>query len=449
MVKKALLASIVSASSFVSADVLPPTLPPWKPTYDISMSSISMQCNSSGYSNPARGAEFGIMSYDWSNTKKDWAAATPMTCEENLQTQAEMTKASTENPNQHTFVYRNIVKALPWFSSVRKILDDPAYELFFLKFNASAAANGDLHVPNCAPEDASKCSIFYHDQEQTPEVVDGDGACPPESGCDCGTQPCGEYLFDHRNGTMLQTWLIENHIITESGLKNAAIEGVFMDDFWCSDILTPGCNDPVQGATEIDANQQIDMGLSDDDIKDLTLAWQETMGLVQQAILDNGGYTWSLIDGQGNANASPHLLTTDSCIADLREACSVDSVWQKNSKLFGLTVGENNTNPQLVEDVAFFLLARGDYSYLGWGVWGMTWPFNPEPAHGTVPPSSSGVPKPDEISVDYGMPVKDLDGVNFATCYETDVEGVFQRAWTSGIVRLDCNNFVGALPTPL
>ena len=50
-------------------------------------------------------------------------------------------------------------------------MDDPQYSGFFLKFDPKPPlANGSYYVPNCAPENASKCSIFYHDQEQTPEV---------------------------------------------------------------------------------------------------------------------------------------------------------------------------------------------------------------------------------------------------------------------------------------
>ena len=125
-----------------------------------------MTCNSSGWSNPKRGAEFGIASYDWSNAKKQWAAQKPMDCEERLLEQAESTKKL--NPDTHVFVYRNLVKALPWFTSVREKLDDPQYAGFFLKF--SPTKNGSYHVPDCAPEDPTKCSEFYHDQLQTPEV---------------------------------------------------------------------------------------------------------------------------------------------------------------------------------------------------------------------------------------------------------------------------------------
>ena len=124
----------------------------------MSLSTLVMTCNSSGFSNPERGAQFGVVSYDWSNAKSIWAANKPMDCEELLLEQATRTKKL--NPDTHVFVYRNLVKALPWFSSVRKKLNNPRYEGFFLKFAPNGTtANGSYHVPNCAPEDNSKCSM--------------------------------------------------------------------------------------------------------------------------------------------------------------------------------------------------------------------------------------------------------------------------------------------------
>jgi hypothetical protein len=78
------------------------------------------------------------------------------------------------------------------------------------------------------------------------------------------------------------------------------------------------------------------MGLSDDDIRALTEAWAETMGAVQRAIVAHGGYTWSLIPGQENANASPKKMTHATCAQMLREACRAHSSWQRFSTLFGL-----------------------------------------------------------------------------------------------------------------
>ena len=52
-------------------------------------------------------------------------------------------------------------------------------------------------------------------------VCDGD--------CDCGESlPCGEYLWDHRNGTMLRKFLIDEFILNDkTGLGNKAVSGFF------------------------------------------------------------------------------------------------------------------------------------------------------------------------------------------------------------------------------
>ena len=88
----------------MEADVLPATLPPWPATWNLSASTLTMQCNGSGWSSPSRGAEFGVVSYDWSNAKQQWAMAQPMDCEERLLKQAEETKAA---GGKHVFVYRS------------------------------------------------------------------------------------------------------------------------------------------------------------------------------------------------------------------------------------------------------------------------------------------------------------------------------------------------------
>lgn len=427
-----------------ASGVLPPTVPShWKPTYSMAKSTISMQCNSSGWSSEARGATFGIVSYDWSNAKAQWAAVKPMDCEERLLEQARMTKHA---GGEHVWVYRNIVKALPWFSSVRAKLLDPRYAGWFLRFDASTPSS-EYHVPACAAENATKCSRFYHDQEQTPAVPTKarphpDGACTDRV-CDVGRGlPCGEYLFDHRNES-LREWLVAQ-VASPSALGDAAIDGLFLDDFWCSDLLCAAdpsvagcpCSDPVQGPTEIDAHSQADMGLSDEDIRELTLGWNQTMGQVQKAVLSHAGYTWSLMLGQQNANAMPRLLSRETCATALRGACDAASDWQRHAILFGLRTN-GSALVQLTQDVAFFLLARGPYAWAGWGVWGMTWPFNAEPAHGGLPPQPHGVPRPAQLDVDYGEPHE--------LCRET-APGVFERAWSkAGVVRLDCNTFEASL----
>ena len=90
-----------------------------------------------------------------------WANSKPMDCEERLVHLADMVTA--ENTHTKTFVYRNLVKALPWYSSVREKMNDPEYSGFFLKFKKGGFfPNGTWNVPNCT---GSKCSDLYHDQE--------------------------------------------------------------------------------------------------------------------------------------------------------------------------------------------------------------------------------------------------------------------------------------------
>ena len=75
-----------------------------------------------------------------------------MTCQSDLARQAAATKAV--NPDAKVFVYRNIVKALPWFDQVREKLEDPQYWGWFLPYNESIRATnpntaGPLSLPLC------------------------------------------------------------------------------------------------------------------------------------------------------------------------------------------------------------------------------------------------------------------------------------------------------------
>ena len=92
------------------------------------------------------------------------------------------------------WTYRNTIKALNWFTSVREKLEDPSYAGWFVPFDnyRGPQSNGSYHVPACTFE---KCSGFYHDQLQTPELGGSlhNGGCKEE--CDCGKAPCGEYIF--------------------------------------------------------------------------------------------------------------------------------------------------------------------------------------------------------------------------------------------------------------
>ena len=144
---------------------------------------------------------------------------------ERLATQASLIAAA--NPLAHTFVYRNLVKGLAWATEVRVKLEDPAFSGFFIPFKPGAT----YHVPACDDlYTPPLCSALYHDQSQSPAVPGGgrsvDGACVGT--CSCGSVPCGEYVFDWRNGSMLQQWIIEDVIFGPTGLGHPNIDGLFM-----------------------------------------------------------------------------------------------------------------------------------------------------------------------------------------------------------------------------
>jgi len=63
---------------------------------------------------------------------------------------------------------------------------------------AIIADHTKAHVPVCDDNYSPPlCSNLYHDQSQTPGYPHGDGNCLAP-GCDVGSVPVGEYLFDPR-----------------------------------------------------------------------------------------------------------------------------------------------------------------------------------------------------------------------------------------------------------
>ena len=212
-------------------------------------STVLYACNVSGMHSVQHAIQFGTVVYDWSNARALWTSAHPMSTEELLTQQAEMVYAADPGVPGHAprvWVYRNTIKALNWFSSVRKKLDDPRFASWFVKFDGFSDSpypggeiarpkNGSYHVPVCDwyTKNGTKprCSGFYHvsghtdasprtlghilhcpllttramhvfgsqDQEQTPEHAGGgntypmDGQCFEQ--CDCGPiNPCGEFI---------------------------------------------------------------------------------------------------------------------------------------------------------------------------------------------------------------------------------------------------------------
>ena len=117
-------------------------------------------CNYSGFTDPKVYTNWGLVDFDWSNARSIWSSAAPMSDQETLLQQAQAVKAAT--PTAKVFVYRNLVKALPWYSQVREKLLDPAYAEWFLSYSATVRANHSAVQGAAPPCTGAKCSDFYH-----------------------------------------------------------------------------------------------------------------------------------------------------------------------------------------------------------------------------------------------------------------------------------------------
>ena len=184
-----LLALVAAASHATTLAGGGPAVPPWPPTWQMNLSTIIQPCNSSGYFDPEAAAQWGVIDFDWSNAKELWVNSKPMDTNERLLAQAAAVKRASGGRTK-VFIYRNLVKALPWFPSVRRRLTDPRYSGWFLSYRDGVNGSG-YSSPPCT---AGKCSPLFHDADQTPRHdPHADGSCVEP--CDCGEDlPCGEYL---------------------------------------------------------------------------------------------------------------------------------------------------------------------------------------------------------------------------------------------------------------
>ena len=122
--------------------------------------------------------------------------------------------------------------------------------------------------------------------------------------------------------------------------------------------------------------------------------------------------------------------TQPSCAATLRQACNAGPQWpQFSATTFQqFTLGNSSQPertsplPQPTTDIAFFMLLRGPYWFLGYGWVGCSVPYD----------------YPDALAVDYGEPL--------GYCSESAPNsGVFTRPWSKATVQVDCNTGEGTL----
>lgn len=422
-----------------------PCLPRWKPTWHMRNSTVLYTCNNSGMHDVNHANKFGIVVYDWSNAKAIWANAHPMSSEELITKQAEMVYAGDPGLPGYAprvWAYRNTIKALNWYSSVREKLDDPKYASWFIKFKGfknspypggqGKEVNNSFHVPACDWYNngtAPRCSGFYHDQEQTPEHPGGgapyrvDGDCVEQ--CDCGsTNPCGEYIFDHRGGEVegrtFRDWFINEYMVTDETLFHkdpvtGKPQPIGLG--WLDDSMT------LRGPTEEDKNYIADTGASNEEIEAQVAAYEESMYELKKKVIPLGGFWWQLMDGSGMQLNIESSLSTEQCKAKLETLCvganasATPSSWNRLQMYNIPNGGEQATAQNFTDYTAEFLLTRGPYAMLGYSWCGCT-------------NGAQMRPRAAEWDEDFGEPL--------GVCKET-AEGVFSREWTGATVEWDCN----------
>jgi len=182
------------------------------------------------------------------------------------------------------------------------------------------------------------------------------------------------------------------------------------------------------GPSEYEEHSVQDMGLSKEELVEITNAYWSNMAEVYQTVLARKKFSWQqLWTGQGSnsirdvASTCPGpLVKQASCAADLRKLCSSSSPSQQRFMMYAFTPGACNMDPSVLkefkQDLANFLLIRGKYAVLG---------------HGWLGCSRKYV-FPAELNQDYGEPLE--------LCHEVS-NGVFQRKWSKATIEMNCNTW--------
>jgi len=379
-----------------------------------------MPCNNSGFTSPESTKAWSVVDFDWSNAKALWTKAHPMNDEELLQQQVVMTTQNSQI-GQTVWVYRGSMWAYPWYTSVRTILEDPAYSDWFSSFKPGGSKpGGGWYSDPCDANNRTLCSDRYHNQEQSPAYPSGDGDCDAPT-CDCGKVPCGFYFFNHSSTTIVRgqtfaDWFKNSYIFDAQG-TSPLVSGFYFDDY-----ITPtSFGDPWPHMAE-------DMGITPPIQAQLAADYTKNMAPVYEEVLSRGMFSWQqLWNGQrpGEFNGcctGPLVHSGSTCAPTLRNLCSADSPQYSRAMTYAFSPGRcqgdpgNLTSPE--QDIANFLLVRGKFAWLGHGWLGC----------------SRDYQVPEQLNWDFGEPT--------GLCHETAPNsGIFVRDWTKASIQMDCNTW--------
>jgi hypothetical protein len=253
------------------------------------------------------------------------------------------------------------------------------------------------------------CPITGDCSVQVPGYPSGDGNCSAP-GCDVGSVPVGEYVFDPRawnvsiKGQTLGEWWMSDYLFSATAAGDADIVGFYFDD----SIGDGGL------CSEMDSHQAADLGLTPADAAALTAAYRSNFASVYAQLTARGAYT-----EQQFTTVSPPSSPAQ-CAALFRGALCAPAGGPPPS----LLVRVDDANPRL--SMATYFLGRGAY---GW--YGHTW-------QGCGSPNvNEPVRFPAWHSELYDLEVGEPAGA----CAETAPgSAVFARQWSRASVSVNCSD---------
>lgn len=288
-------------------------------------------------------------------------------------------------------------------------------------------------------------------QDQTPNHVGGgkpygvDGECVEQ--CDCGpTNPCGEYIFDHRGGEVdgrnFTEWFVNEYMISnETLLHKDPVTGKPQPIGlgWLDDSMTE------RGPTEEDNHYVADTNASEADMQSLVGAYKASMQALTNKVLPMGGYWMQLMRSQNPVGPSEKGFPRSNvpippaqCKSNLREFCvganrsATPPSWNRLT-LYALPDPTRRTYlsaQNMTDYTAAFLLTRGPYAMIGYSWQGCN--------NGQTPTKT-----PPEWYEDYGVPAEDG-----RACTETGADsGIFAREYSKATVTWDCAAGHGKITT--
>lgn len=193
-----------------------------------------------------------------------------------------------------------------------------------------------------------------------------------------------------------------------------------------------GGNDVDNGPSECNQHWKADTGFSDADTRTMIAAFQWVADKTYSTFIERGKFAWNqflnnneLPTGTGDC---PHpWVTPGSCAANLREYCNASGPLHTRAMMYGLSgAGDKDmvynwtTISDLAQDVANFLLVRGDHAYL---------------ACGWAPCADKIGWNTTLFDADYGEPVDEI-------CHESATNSsVFVREYSKATVQMDCTTW--------